>query len=44
MSEHWFHNQLTLEETAQDLGKKAMTQGLIPSFVGRVYKLTRLVE
>ena len=32
MKEHRFHNQLTLEETAEDLGKQAMKQGLIPSF------------
>lgn len=33
MSEHRFHNHLTLEETTQDLAKQAMALGLIPSFV-----------
>ncbi len=28
-----FHDQQTLEEAAQDLGKRAMALGLIPSFV-----------
>ena len=33
MSEHPFSDQLTLEEKAEALGKKAMELGLIPSFV-----------
>jgi hypothetical protein len=33
MSENQFHDQLSLEEAVQNLGKKAMTLGLIPSFV-----------
>lgn len=33
MIEHQFHDQLTLEETAQNLAKRAMASGLISSFV-----------
>ncbi|MDZ4872155.1 MAG: hypothetical protein CLLPBCKN_001543 [Chroococcidiopsis cubana SAG 39.79] len=32
MTEHLFHDQLTLEETAEDLAKQAMKRGLISSF------------
>lgn len=33
MNEHQFSDQLTLAETAETLGKRAMASGLIPSFV-----------
>lgn len=33
MSEPEFHDQLGLEEKAEQLGKQAMKLGLIPSFV-----------
>ncbi|MBD2021911.1 hypothetical protein H6F43_17155 [Leptolyngbya sp. FACHB-36] len=33
MSENPYHDQRSLEETAQTLGKQAMEAGLIPSFV-----------
>lgn len=32
MSDYQFRDQLTLEEKAEELGKKAVAQGLIPSF------------
>jgi hypothetical protein len=32
MSDHSFNDQLSLEERAEELGKKAMELGLIPSF------------
>jgi hypothetical protein len=32
MSEHSFNDQLSLEERAEEFGKKAMALGLIPSF------------
>jgi hypothetical protein len=37
MNKQKFNSQLTLEETAEDLGKKAMAKGLIPSFVIHFY-------
>ena len=33
MPEHPFHDQLSLEEQTEKLGKQAVTLGLIPSFV-----------
>jgi hypothetical protein len=33
MSERPYHDQLSLEEKAEQLGKRAMELGLIPSFV-----------
>ncbi|MBW4427892.1 MAG: hypothetical protein KME50_26485 [Nostoc desertorum CM1-VF14] len=33
MAEHPFHDQLSLEEQAEKLGKQAVNSGLIPSFV-----------
>lgn len=35
MSEHQFHNEFGLAETAERLGYEAMKLGLIPSFVVR---------
>lgn len=32
MSDYQFNDQLTLEAKAEELGKRAMAQGLIPSF------------
>ncbi|CAA9583675.1 hypothetical protein AVDCRST_MAG81-3416 [uncultured Synechococcales cyanobacterium] len=37
MSEHLYHDQLSLEEKAADFGKQAMALGLIPSFVIRYF-------
>ncbi len=37
MSEHPYHDQLSLEERAEEFGKKAMELGLIPSFVIRYF-------
>jgi len=33
MREHPYHDQLSLEEKAEEFGKRAMELGLIPSFV-----------
>ncbi|MEA5603182.1 hypothetical protein [Nostoc sp. UHCC 0252] len=33
MTEHPFHDQLSLEEQVEKLGKRAVSLGLIPSFV-----------
>ena len=33
MAEQLFHDQLSLEEQAEKLGKQAVSLGLIPSFV-----------
>lgn len=35
MNQHPFHDEITLAEAAEDLGKQAMKLGLIPSFVVR---------
>jgi hypothetical protein len=32
MTEHLFHDQITLEETTEDLAKQAIKRDLIPSF------------
>ncbi|HEY9707421.1 MAG TPA: hypothetical protein V6D48_04375 [Oculatellaceae cyanobacterium] len=37
MGEHQFTLQRTLSETAEQLGKRAMELGLIPSFVVRYF-------
>ncbi|MBE9180889.1 hypothetical protein IQ268_20220 [Oculatella sp. LEGE 06141] len=37
MSDRSFHDQLSLEEQAVELGKKAMAAGLIPSFTVHYY-------
>jgi len=37
MREHPYHDQLSLEEKAEEFGKRAMELGLIPSFVIRYY-------
>lgn len=37
MKEHPYYDQLSLEEKAVELGKKAMELGLIPSFVVRYF-------
>lgn len=33
MPKYQFHDEISLAETAEELGKKAMSLGLIPSFV-----------
>lgn len=33
MTEHPYHDQLSLEEKAEQFGKRALELGLIPSFV-----------
>lgn len=33
MSDHLYHDQLSLEEKAEEFGKRALELGLIPSFV-----------
>ncbi|MBV9389801.1 MAG: hypothetical protein JOZ78_25540 [Chroococcidiopsidaceae cyanobacterium CP_BM_ER_R8_30] len=35
MTDHQFHDELTLAEQAEELGRRAMKLGLIPSFVVR---------
>ncbi len=35
MKDNQFHDELTLAEQAEELGKRAMKLGLIPSFVVR---------
>lgn len=37
MTIHEFHDEYTLAETADKLGKKALNLGLIPSFVVRYF-------
>ena len=37
MSEYQFHDEYTLAEVTDKLGKKALQLGLIPSFVVRYY-------
>ncbi len=37
MNNQPFHDEYTLSETAEDLGKKALKLGLIPSFVVRYF-------
>ncbi|MDZ8237495.1 MAG: hypothetical protein RMZ69_10040 [Nostoc sp. ChiQUE01a] len=33
MSQHFFHDEISLAEKAEELGRQAMKLGLIPSFV-----------
>lgn len=35
MKDHQFHDELTLAEEAEELGRRALKLGLIPSFVVR---------
>lgn len=37
MNQSQFHDELTLSETAEQFGKKALKLGLIPSFVVRYF-------
>jgi len=41
MPKYQFHDELSLAETAEELGKKAMSLGLIPSFVVRFFPDSR---
>lgn len=41
MSGYKFHDEYTLAETAEELAKKAMKLGLIPSFVVRFFPDSR---
>ncbi len=41
MSEYHFHDESSLSDTAEALGKKAMKLGLIPSFVVRFFPDSR---
>ncbi len=41
MSNYPFHNEITLAERAEELGKRAMKLGLIPSFVVRHFPDSR---
>lgn len=41
MNQHQFHDELTLSETAEQFGKKALDLGLIPSFVVRYFPDSR---
>ncbi|MDB9305473.1 hypothetical protein PN488_13995 [Nodularia spumigena CS-591/12] len=42
MSESYqFHDEYTLAETAEELGKKALSLGLIPSFLVRYFPDSR---
>lgn len=41
MTKYQFHDELSLAETAEELGKKAMSLGLIPSFVVRLFPDSR---
>jgi len=41
MSAYQFHDEYTLSETADNLGKKALDLGLIPSFVVRHFPDSR---
>ncbi|MBD2561798.1 MULTISPECIES: hypothetical protein [Nostoc] len=38
MAEHVFHDQLSLEEPTEKLGKQALSLGLIPSMIQRCCK------
>ncbi|MBD1923872.1 hypothetical protein H6F77_22800 [Microcoleus sp. FACHB-831] len=41
MPKYQFHDEISLAETAEELGKKAMSLGLIPSFVVRFFPDSR---
>ncbi|MBW4562681.1 MAG: hypothetical protein KME32_16335 [Mojavia pulchra JT2-VF2] len=41
MTTYQFHDEYTLAETAEQLGKKALKLGLIPSFVVRYFSDSR---
>lgn len=41
MAKYQFNDELSLAETAEELGKKAMSLGLIPSFVVRCFPDSR---
>lgn len=41
MKEYQFHDEYSLAETAEELGKKALKLGIIPSFVVRYFPDTR---
>lgn len=41
MTKYQFHDEISLAETAEELGKKAMLLGLIPSFVVRFFPDSR---
>ncbi|MDB9374931.1 hypothetical protein [Nodularia sphaerocarpa] len=41
MSAYQFHDEYTLAETAEELGKKALRLGLIPSFLVRHFPDSR---
>jgi hypothetical protein len=41
MTTYQFHDEYTLAETAEKLGKKALKLGLIPSFVVRYFPDSR---
>ncbi len=41
MSAYQFHDEYTLAETAEELGKKALKLGLIPSFLVRHFPDSR---
>jgi len=41
MSTYQFHDEYTLAETAEELGKKALSLGIIPSFLVRHFPDSR---
>lgn len=41
MNTYQFHDEYTLAETAEELGKKALSLGLIPSFLVRYFADSR---
>ena len=41
MTTYQFHDEYTLAETAEELGKKALSLGLIPSFLVRYFRDSR---
>ncbi|GAX35408.1 hypothetical protein [Nodularia sp. NIES-3585] len=41
MTTYQFHDEYTLAETAEELGKKALSLGLIPSFLVRHFPDSR---
>ncbi|TVP63175.1 MAG: hypothetical protein EA343_08860 [Nodularia sp. (in: Bacteria)] len=41
MTTYQFHDEYTLAETAEELGKKALSLGLIPSFLVRYFPDSR---
>lgn len=41
MKEYQFHDEYSLAETAEELGKKALKLGIIPSFVVRYFPDSR---